>query len=314
MNYSIIIPIYNEYKNLKDLIFEINSFISSNENNSKKFEVIIVDDGSKDNTFNFLKNFKEFKFKGKIIKHRKNYSQSSAILSGINNSAYENVVIMDGDLQNDANDINRLIEKFEQGFDLVVGNRNRRKDSYLTKKLPSYIANSLVRFFFNSKIKDNGCALKVFKKKLISFDYLWGDFHRLLSSRMDNLGFKIDQIDINHRERKEGKSNYGLSRIYNVLIDIIFQKFFFNYERKVIYLFGKLSIYSFICFVISLAYMFYLKLSEGISFIQTPMPLIVIFFLFISILIILIGLIAQLVIVNSEKFNSEKIIEEIITF
>ena len=314
MDYSIIIPIYNEYNNLKELIYEINSFVSSNEKNSKKFEVIIIDDGSKDNTFDFLKNFKDFKFKGKIIKHRKNYSQSSAILSGINNSKYENVIIMDGDLQNDSNDINKLIEKFEQGFDLVVGNRNNRKDTFFTKKLPSYIANSLVRFFFNSKIKDNGCALKVFKKKLISFDYLWGDFHRLLSSRMDNLGFKIDQIDINHRERKRGKSNYGLSRIYNVFVDIIFQKFFFNYERKAIYLFGKLSIYSFICFIISLIYMLHLKFNNNISFIQTPMPLIVIFFLFISVLIILIGLIAQLVIVKSEKFNSDKIIEEITEF
>ena len=314
MNYSIIIPIYNEYKNLINLIEEINVFINSNNKENRKFEVIIVDDGSKDNTYSFLKNFKDFRFKGKIIKHRQNYSQSSAILSGITNSRYENVIIMDGDLQNDTSDIHRLVEKFEKGFDLVVGNRVNRKDGFLTKKFPSYIANSLVRFFFNSNIKDNGCALKVFKKKLISFDYLWGDFHRLLSSRMDNLGFKIDQIDINHRERKEGKSNYGLSRIYNVLVDIIFQKFFFNYERKVIYLFGKLSIYSFFCFIISLIYMLHLKFNNDISFIQTPMPLIVIFFLFISILIILIGLIAQLVIVNSEKFNSDKIIEEITEF
>jgi len=314
MNYSIVIPIYNELKNLNELINEINLFIISNSKQSQKFEVIIVDDGSNDGTYSFLKNFKDFKFGGKIIKHRKNYSQSSAILSGINNSEYENVIIIDGDLQNDIFDINKLIERFEMGYDLVVGNRIRRKDNFLTKKFPSYIANYLVRFFFNSKIKDNGCALKVFKKKLINFDYLWGDFHRLLSSRMDNLGFKIDQIDIKHRERKKGKSKYGLSRIYNVLIDIVFQKFFFNYERKAIYLFGKLSIYSFVCFLVSLAYMLHLKFIKNVSFIETPMPLIVIFFLFISVLIILIGLVAQLVIVNSEKFNSEKIIDEIEKF
>lgn len=314
MNYSIIIPIYNELENLTELIKEINLFILFNTNKSKKFEVIFIDDGSTDDSHNFLKNFKDFRFNGKIIKHRKNYSQSSAILSGIDNSIYDNIIIIDGDLQNDINDVHKLIEKFENGCDLVVGNRIKRKDNFLTKKLPSYIANSLVRFFFNSKIRDNGCALKVFKKKLISQDYPWGDFHRLLSSRMDNLGFIIDQIDIKHRERKQGKSNYGLSRINNVIIDIIFHKFFFNYERRVIYLFGKLSIYSFICFIISTIYMFYLKFNEDISFIQTPMPLISIFFLFFSALIILIGLIGQLIIMNSEKSNSKKIIEEIIKF
>ena len=175
----------------------------------------------------------------KLILHKKNYSQSHAILSGVNECKFENIIFLDGDLQNDPKDIKKLIDHYiKNKLDMVIGWRKKRKDNFL-RTTSSVIANKIVNNFTNSKIHDNGCALKILKKKLLSDINLWGDFHRLIAARLTELGANIQEIEVNHRERKSGKSKYGFSRIFNVLIDIIFIKLFYNNKRKASLCFWK---------------------------------------------------------------------------
>ena len=209
MNFSIIIPIFNEEENILKLNSEISEVIK--ENQSDNFQLIYVDDCSKDQSFDELKKLKN-NFKTKIIRHRINLSQSDAIRTGINFATYENFIFLDGDLQNDPKDINVMLQEFKKGYDMIIGVRKNREDNFFSKKFPSYIANYIVRKFTNSKAKDHGCSLKVLKKKVYDVSSTLGDFHRLLAAEAYNHGFKIKEIDVNHRKRLHGKSNYGFGR------------------------------------------------------------------------------------------------------
>ena len=248
--------------------------------NNRNFQLILVDDGSNDMTFEKLKS-KNFKgISTVLIKHKDNYSQSSAILTGISNSKYDNIITLDGDGQNDPNDIEKILNVYEKGSDMTIGWRKNRKDNFFTKTLPSYLANSIVRVFTNSNIHDQGCALKVFKKDKID-DYTdWGDFHRLLAARLSNNNYKVNEVVVSHHKRLNGKSNYGFSRIIYVLLDLLYIKLFKNYKSKSIYLFGTFSFLSFILSFLVFLLMIYLKYAYGTSFILTPLPILSVFFFY----------------------------------
>ena len=178
-----------------------------------------MDDGSNDKTFEELKKLNTNIFETLIIKHRANLSQSAAINTGIHQSKYENIIIMDGDLQNDPNDLSKMVTAFEKGTDMLIGWRKHRKDNFFTKTAPSTIANFIVRLFSKSKIHDHGCAFKILKKKIIDDFTNWGDFHRLLAARVANNGYQVNEVEVKHNSRIHGNSNYGFSRILKVLID-----------------------------------------------------------------------------------------------
>jgi len=303
MNYSIIVPLYNEEKNIKLLNNElVESIIELKKTKERQFELIFVDDGSQDNTFKELQSLKiPSDVPSLIIKHRRNISQSAALLSGIGKSRYENLIFLDGDLQNDPKDFSKLLSKFESGVDMVVGWRKNRKDSFLNKTLPSLIANSIVRFFTSSKISDHGCALKVLKKNIFENVIEWGgDFHRLLAARASDMGFSISEVEVNHRPRQFGKSKYGFSRVLKVLMDIIYLGFLKN-KRKSLYYFGLFGFISIFCSLIVFGLMVYWKYAVSGSFILTPLPVLSVFFLLTGINFILIGIIAQLIISNDEE-------------
>tara|TARA_B100000886_G_C20415942_1_gene489269 strand:- start:21 stop:956 length:936 start_codon:yes stop_codon:yes gene_type:complete len=293
MNFSIIVPFYNEQNNISLFHREIVKAIDKIEK-KHKFEIIYVDDGSTDNTKKELLKLKRKKTLFKLILHKKNYSQSHAILSGVNECKFENIIFLDGDLQNDPRDIKKLINHYiKNKLDMVIGWRKKRKDNFL-RTTSSIIANKIVNNFTNSKIHDNGCALKILKKKLLSDMNLWGDFHRLIAARLTELGANIQEIEVNHRERKSGKSKYGFSRIFNVLIDIIFIKLFYNNKRKPLYVFGNFGLISFVISFCSLTYMIYLKIYLGKSFITTPLPLLTSISFLIGLVFLSIGTITNL--------------------
>ena len=293
MNFSIIVPFYNEQNNISLFHKEIIRAIDKIEK-KHKFEIIYVDDGSTDNTKKELLKLKRKKTLFKLILHKKNYSQSHAILSGVNECKFENIIFLDGDLQNDPRDIKKLINHYiKNKLDMVIGWRKKRKDNFL-RTTSSIIANKIVNNFTNSKIHDNGCALKILKKKLLSDMNLWGDFHRLIAARLTELGANIQEIEVNHRERKSGKSKYGFSRIFNVLIDIIFIKLFYNNKRKPLYVFGNFGLISFVISFCSLTYMIYLKIYLGKSFITTPLPLLTSISFLIGLVFLSIGTITNL--------------------
>ena len=305
MNYTIIVPFYNEEKNISSFNQELIKNLKKINNGKRDLEIIYVDDGSEDETFNELKKLNVDTFETLIIKHRTNFSQSAAINSAISQSKYENIVIMDGDLQNDPNDLANMVSEFEKGTDMIIGWRKHRNDNFFFKKLPSAIANFIVRLFSKSKIHDHGCAFKILKKGIIDDLTNWGDFHRLLAARVANNGYQVNEMEVKHNSRIHGKSNYGFGRIPKVLIDLLYLKFFKNYKTQSIYFFGLFSFFSFLLSILFFIYMLVIKYLYGTSFIQTPLPLLVIFLAMIGLIFLFIGILAQLII-NQDIKNTKK--------
>ena len=301
MNYTVIVPFYNEEKNISSFNNGLVNNLKKISNTNRNFEIIYIDDGSKDNTFSELKKLNSNNFETIIIKHRTNLSQSAALNTGISESKFENLIIMDGDLQNDADDLVNMVNEFEKGTDMIIGWRKNRKDNFFTKTIPSIIANFIVRVFSKSKIHDHGCAFKILKKETIDDLTDWGDFHRLLAARLANNGYEVKEIVVRHNNRIHGNSNYGFGRIFKVLIDLLYLKFFKNYRRQSIYFFGLFSFFSFILSVLFFIYMLVLKYNYDTSFIQTPLPLLIIFLLMIGLIFLFIGILAQLIINQSNK-------------
>ena len=298
MNFSVIVPFYNEEKNINTLHKELTLSLKGIRK-KHKFELIYIDDGSHDKTCKELLKLKKNVFSLKIIFHKENKSQSKAIQSGINESIYENLIFLDGDLQNDPKDIKLLINYYiKKKLDMVIGWRKKRKDN-IYRIIPSVIANKLVNFLTKSNIHDNGCALKILRKKLLTNMNLWGDFHRLISVRLIENG-------VNHRKRSFGKSKYGVSRIFNVIIDILFIKLFYNEKKRPLYVFGNFSLISFLISLLSMIYMFYLKFFEYKSFIETPLPLLTSISFLIGLVFLSIGTITNLLENISIKYSKEK--------
>ena len=276
MKFSIIIPLFNECENINLLNQELTSTLRSIQNSGYVFEIIYVDDGSTDNTLMLLKSLKN-EIKTVIIKNKKNLAQSQSIMNGMEVSSYNNIILLDGDLQNDPKDIIKMIEIYKKKKNIFVhGYRKNRNDPYLTKILPSKIANFIVRKFTNSKILDHGCSLKIFDKRMINLNEFFGDFHRLFAAQI-NKDIEVVEMEVNHRPRKRGKSKYGFERIFRVLIDLLFMSFF-KKERSSFYTLGILGLFSFFFSFISLFYMLFLKIFENKSFVETPLPLVFTFF------------------------------------
>ena len=275
MKFSIVIPLYNEADNINQLNSELLNAINDSNNNNE-FEIIYVEDGSSDKTLDHLKKLNN-KIKTIIVKNDSNLAQSKSILNGIEVSNFNNIILLDGDLQNDPKDINKMIEIYNNKENILVhGFRKNRNDPYLTKILPSKIANFIVRKFTNSKILDHGCSLKIFDKRMIDTNDFFGDFHRLFAAQISK-DIEVIEIEVNHRPRIKGKSNYGFERVIRVLIDLIFMNFS-KKERSSFYTLGTLGLISFFFSFISLIYMFFLKIIENKSFIETPLPILFVFF------------------------------------
>ena len=315
MNYTVIVPFYNEAKNISSFNNELINNLKKIDNGKRNLEIVYVDDGSSDETFNELKKLSTNTVETLIIKHRTNLSQSAAINTGIGQSKYENIVIMDGDLQNDPNDLAKMVSEFEKGTDMLIGWRKHRKDNFFLRILPSTIANFIVRLFSRSKIHDHGCAFKILKKKIIDDFTNWGDFHRLLAARLANNGYQVNEIEVKHNSRIHGRSNYGFGRILKVIIDLLYLKFFKNYKTQSIYFFGLFSFFSFLLSILFFIYMLILKYFYATSFIQTPLPLLVIFLIMIGLIFLFIGILAQLIInQDSKNINKKSSIKEKIYF
>lgn len=236
---SLIIPLYNEADNISLLLEGIDDALSA-----FNYEIILVDDFSTDKTVHNIKSQNHSKVK--LIELRKNYGQSSALAAGIDYASGDFIVTLDGDLQNDPKDIPVMLQKLkEEDWDVVVGIRNKRKDSFL-KKLPSKIANFLIRKATKLNIKDHGCALKVFKNTIAKELNLYGEMHRFIGLLAYLNGARVSEIKVNHQHRIHGKSKYGLGRTFKVVNDILLILFQRNYLQKPLYLLGNLGIFFFL--------------------------------------------------------------------
>lgn len=240
---SLVIPVFNEEDNIQQLLKNIDAALHGH-----KFEIIIIDDFSTDKTVHEIKKINHSRVK--LIELRKNYGQSSALAAGFDNANGDFIITLDGDLQNDPEDILPMLKKLQgENWDVVVGVRNKRKDSFL-KKLPSKIANFLIKKATKLNIKDHGCGLKVFKKNIAKELNLYGEMHRFISLLAYLNGARVGEINVKHHPRIHGKSKYGLGRTFKIVNDILLILFQRNYLQKPLYLLGNIGLVFFVLGVI----------------------------------------------------------------
>ena len=254
---SIIIPVFNESESIGYLLDEV---LNVMQNNKLNCELIVVNDGSNDNTSTVLD---ELTIKIKelsVISLRKNYGQTAAMAAGFDNTKGEIVITLDGDLQNDPNDIPKLISHINEGYDLICGWRYERKDKLINRRIPSKIANKLIANVTGLKLHDYGCSLKAFKKEIVDDIKLYGELHRFLPVLANIEGAKIKEIKVNHRSRKYGSSKYGIDRTFRVLMDLLTVWFMTKFLTRPMYGFGFFGIVSILISFGMTSYLFIIKL------------------------------------------------------
>ena len=254
---SVVVPVFNESESISHLIDEIIKVMNLNKLN---YELIVINDGSKDSTLEVLENLIS-KFKQLIIINlRKNYGQTAAIAAGFDNAKGEIIITLDGDLQNDPSDIPKLIESINEGYDLICGWRFQRKDTLINRKIPSKIANKLIGIVTGIYLHDYGCSLKAFKKEVLEDIKLYGELHRFIPVLANIEGAKIKEIKVNHRSRKYGTSKYGIDRTFRVLMDLMTVWFMKKFLTRPMYVFGFIGIISIFSSLIISSYLIIIKL------------------------------------------------------
>lgn len=235
---SIVIPLYNEMESLKELHNEICRVC---EDRNILFEVIYIDDGSTDGSFKVLEQIHEGDPRTKIIQLRKNFGKSDALSAGFSHAKGEMVVTMDADLQDDPNEIPKLMTKLDEGYDLISGWKRKRRDP-LSKRLPSLFFNFVTSKFTRLHIHDFNCGLKIYRREVIESISVYGELHRYIPALAKWEGFRIGEIEVNHRARKHGKTKYGLSRFIRVPLDLITVWFLSRYTNRPLHLFGPIGL------------------------------------------------------------------------
>ena len=238
MNISVIIPLLNEEENIPILYRELTDVLSGT---GLEYELIFVDDGSTDRSYSLLLDIQKCDDHLIIISFRRNFGQTAALSAGFDHARGDMIITMDADLQNDPRDIPKLIEKLGEGYDLINGWRFDRKDPFINRRLPSIIANWVISTTTHVKLHDYGCTLKAFRKEITQNIRLYGEMHRFIPAIASGLGAAIAEVRVNHRERRFGKSKYGISRTIRVILDLITVKFLLSYSTRPIQVFGLLG-------------------------------------------------------------------------
>jgi glycosyltransferase involved in cell wall biosynthesis len=236
---SVIVPLYNEEESVRPLYTAI---VQALDRLGRPFEMVFVDDGSRDGTVAIAASLAQRDPRLRIVKFRRNYGQTAAMAAGIEHANGEVLVTMDGDLQNDPADIGLLLEQIDAGFDLVVGWRHNRQDKLISRKIPSRIANWLIGRVTGIPIRDNGCSLKAFRASLIKRIPLYSEMHRFIPAMASIAGPRVAQIRVRHHARRFGESKYGLSRIYKVLLDLMVIKTIASFASRPLRWFAILSL------------------------------------------------------------------------
>jgi glycosyltransferase involved in cell wall biosynthesis len=288
---SIIIPMYNEADNVHPLHQRLSESLTSL---GQPYEIIMVDDGSTDETRTKLKEVALADPKVKVIHLRRNFGQTAAMMAGIDAAAGDILIPMDGDLQNDPADIPKLLATLAEGFDVVSGWRKDRQDHPLKRNLPSRMANFLISAISGVHLHDYGCSLKAYRKEIIKGVKLYGEMHRFVPIYAAWQGAKVTEVGVIHHPRVHGVSKYGFDRTIKVILDLIVVKFLDKYAQKPMYLFGGFGLIALLVAFVFFLLMLYLKFFEAKSFIETPLPLTVVLFFLMGFMSIFMGLIAEI--------------------
>jgi len=236
---SIVVPVYNEEESILPLYDKIRDACSRL---GRSYEIVFVDDGSRDRTFEILKSIHERDDSVKVVRFRKNFGQTAAMAAGFGQALGELIVSMDGDLQNDPADIPMLLDKLGEGYDVVCGWRKDRKDKLMSRRIPSMVANWLIGRITGVRIHDNGCSLKAYRAATIKNVVLYGEMHRFIPAMATLTGARIAEIVVNHHARRFGKSKYGIARVWRVALDIVTVKMLSGFSSRPVLWFGLLSL------------------------------------------------------------------------
>lgn len=290
---SVVLPIFNERENVLPLIDEIDSVLGPS---GKSYELLCVDDASRDGTRDVLREIARERKHVKLVFFRRNAGQTAAFDAGFRRASGRVVVTMDADLQNDPHDIPRMMAKLDEGYDLVSGWRKKRKDGFVLRRLPSVVANALIRSVTRAPIHDLGCSLKVYRKEITDELRLYGEMHRFIAPLAESMGARIAELEVNHRPRRAGTSKYGLSRSFKVLLDLLTVWFMRSFQTKPIYVFGGGGLVLGTIGLLTAGFVLWQKLAEGIWVHRNPLFLIAIMFGMTGVQFLGFGLIAEIMV------------------
>ena len=291
MNFSIVVPIYNEQDNIDDLYLAITNALDDIDTD---YEIIMVDDGSNDGSFLALQRIAAEDKRLKVIRFRRNFGQTAAMSAGFDAASGNIIIPMDGDLQNDPADIPCLIAKLNEGYDVVSGWRKERKDTIITRRIPSMLANALISSFTGVHLHDYGCTLKAYRREVLDGINLYGEMHRFVPALASQVGAKVAELPVNHHPRLHGNSKYGISRTLRVILDLMTVKFLLTYSTKPIQLFGKWGVYTLMAGCGSGAMTIYMKVFEHLSMNRNPLLILTGFLMFMGVQFIVMGLLGEL--------------------
>jgi glycosyltransferase involved in cell wall biosynthesis len=304
MKISIVIPVYNEVENLENLHQAVHGALDSQA--ELDWELILVDDGSTDGSQQMLEELgRDDPSHTRIIELRRNFGQTAAIAAGIDHSQGEVIILMDADLQNDPADIPMMLDLIEQGYDVVSGWRLKRQDKYLTRVLPSRMANGLISFVTGVHLHDYGCTLKAYRREVLTGFRLYGEMHRFIPAYANSVGAKMVEVPVHHNPRRFGKTKYGLTRTLKVVLDLFTVKFLISYANKPIYLFGGAGLVLMAGSALTLLFLIVRRLLIGTSVTRSPYLPIAIMFLILGFQSILMGLIAELLVRTYHEAQSK---------
>ncbi|MGH3128341.1 MAG: glycosyltransferase family 2 protein [Gaiellaceae bacterium] len=289
---SVVVPVFDEQDNVLPLLAALSTSLAAT---GRSHEVIVVDDGSTDETYPRLARQAELDDRVRLVKLRRNYGQTAALAAGFDHARGEVIVTLDGDLQNDPADIGILLAKLDEGYDLVSGWRQDRKDN-LGRRIPSRVANWLIGFVTGVRLHDYGCTLKAYRAEIAEETRLYGEMHRFLPALAHMAGARITEVPVRHHPRVSGRSKYGIGRTFKVLLDLLTVKFLAVWSTKPSHVFGGSGIV--LCVVGSgfVVWTAYEKLVNGIYVYRQPALLVGVFLFTIGINLVLLGLLAELIV------------------
>ncbi len=289
---SIIVPIYNEIENLRLLHQAVHQSLDAIK---ETWEIIYIDDGSVDDSQRVLQELaQEDPTHVCVVLLRRNFGQTAAIAAGIDHALGDVIVLSDADMQNDPADIPMLLDKIKEGYDVVSGWRKNRQDTYVTRVLPSHMANALISYVTGVRLHDYGCTLKAYRREVLTGFRLYGEMHRFIPVYARMVGAKIVEVPVRHHPRQFGKAKYGLGRTLKVVLDLVTVKFLLSYAAKPIYLFGGAGFGLIFLSLAALVYLILMRIFAGEHMIRSPLLLMSVMLFILGFQSILMGLIAEL--------------------
>jgi glycosyltransferase involved in cell wall biosynthesis len=293
VNLSIVIPVYNEVDSLPILHTTIQNAMASMPNLC--WEAVLVDDGSSDGSMNAIQSLaRQDPEHVTAVILRRNFGQTAAIAAGIDHASGEVIVLLDADLQNDPADIPMMLEKIEQGYDVVSGWRINRQDTFVTRTLPSHVANWLISTVTGVHLHDYGCTLKAYRREVLTGFRLYGEMHRFIPAYAHSVGARMIEMPVHHHARKFGRTKYGLNRTIKVILDLFTVKFLLSYANKPIYLFGGAGLLLILSSLLAFLFLLGRKIFASIGILSSPLFQLATMVMILGVQSILMGFIAEL--------------------